>query len=119
MTRRLEPLERVRELGDASVPFRFDVHAIFFSDDAVGIEQAMHERLAAQRVNHVNLRREFFYTTPAEARAHLLQLTGDLLHFEELPEAVEYHQSKVKRPGPTVPAARSATDSDLPNSRPT
>jgi hypothetical protein len=49
----------------------------------------------------------------------LLQLTGDLLQFEELPEAVEYHQSKVKRPGPTVPAARSATDSDLPNSRPT
>ncbi|MDQ2709128.1 MAG: DUF4041 domain-containing protein [Actinomycetota bacterium] len=94
MTRRLEPLDRVRELGDASVPFRFDVHALFFSDDAVGIEQAMHERLAHRRVNHVNLRREFFHATPVEAREHLLELTGDLLHFEELPEALEYRQSR-------------------------
>src|SRR4051794_22389241 len=93
MTRRLEPLDRVRELGDASVPFKFDVHALFFSDDAVGIEAAMHARLADRRVNRVNLRREFFYATPAEARGHLLELAGNLLQFEELPEAVEYHQS--------------------------
>jgi uncharacterized protein DUF4041/Meiotically Up-regulated Gene 113 (MUG113) protein len=111
MTRRLEPLERVRELGDASVPFRFDVHALFFSDDAVGIEHAMHERLAERRVNHVNQRREFFYATPAEAREHLLQLTGDLLHFEEVPEAVEYYQSNAKRTIPAVPAARTEADS--------
>jgi hypothetical protein len=93
MTRRLEPLDRVRELGDASVPFRFDVHALFFSDDAVGIESRMHQRLADRRINRVNLRREFFRATPSEVRGHLLELTGELLQFEDAPEALEYHQS--------------------------
>ncbi|MFY1672683.1 DUF4041 domain-containing protein [Plantactinospora sp. WMMB334] len=93
MTRRLDPLDRVRELGDASVPFGFDVHALFFSEDAVGIESQMHHRLAARRVNRVNQRREFFYATPAEVRGHLMELAGNLLHFEEVPEALEYRQS--------------------------
>lgn len=93
MTRRLEPMDRVRELSDASVPFNFDVHAVFFSDDAVGIEAQMHARLAAVRVNHVNHRREFFYVSPAEAKQHLLDLTGDLLHYEETAEALEFRQS--------------------------
>ncbi|RLV48307.1 DUF4041 domain-containing protein [Nocardioides mangrovicus] len=93
MTRRLEPMDRVRELSDASVPFNFDVHALFFSDDAVGIETAMHQHFADKRVNHVNHRREFFYATPIETRAKLLELTGDLLQFEETPLAVEFRQS--------------------------
>ncbi len=94
MTRRLDPLDRVRELSDASVPFNFDVHALFFSNNAADIEAQMHARLADRRVNQVNLRREFFRATPAEARDHLLELTGDLLQFEETPEALEYHQSR-------------------------
>lgn len=93
LTRRLEPLDRIRELGDASVPFGFDVHALFFANDAVGIEAEMHRRLADKRVNRVNLRREFFYATPAEALVHLRELAGDVLTFEELPEAIEYRQS--------------------------
>ncbi|WP_422773670.1 GIY-YIG nuclease family protein [Plantactinospora sp. WMMC1484] len=103
MTRRLDPLDRVRELGDASVPFGFDVHALFFSEDAVGIESQMHHRLAARRVNRVNQRREFFYATPAEVRGHLMELAGNLLHFEEVPEALEYRQSLSE----TEPAAIS------------
>ncbi|KGM13572.1 DUF4041 domain-containing protein [Cellulomonas bogoriensis] len=94
MTRRLDPMDRVRELGDASVPFGFDVHALFFSDDAVGIEAAMHQRLADRRVNRVNLRREFFYATPHEALEHLRDLAGEVLSFEEVPEALEYRQSR-------------------------
>lgn len=94
MTRRLEPQDRIRELSDASVPFNFDVHALFFSQDAVGIEMQMHQRLANRRVNRVNMRREFFYATPSEAKVHLLALTGDLLHFDENAEAAEYHQSR-------------------------
>jgi hypothetical protein len=93
LTRRLDPLERVRELGDASVPFRYDVHAIFFAEDAVGVEAELHRRLADQRVNRVNLRREFFYATPAEIKEELLEVAGDLLQYEESPEAVEYRQS--------------------------
>ncbi|KRE39589.1 chromosome segregation ATPase [Janibacter sp. Soil728] len=93
MTRRLDPMDRVRELSDASVPFNFDVHAMFFSEDAYGIEAEMHRRLAVTRVNRVNLRREFFYATPSEARDLLMELTGELLQFNEEPEALEYHQS--------------------------
>lgn len=60
MTRRLEPMERVKELGDASVPFPFDVHSFIFSDDAVGLEHTLHVELNERRVNKVNLRKEFF-----------------------------------------------------------
>lgn len=94
MTRRLEPTDRIRELGDASVPFRYDTHALFFSDDAVGIETALHQRLADCRVNRVNTRREFFYATPSEVKQHLLELAGALLSYEEMPEALEFRQSQ-------------------------
>lgn len=98
MTRRLEPLDRIRELSDASVPFNFDIHALFFADDAVGIEAQMHQRLADKRVNRVNLRREFFYATPAEALEHLKSLTGEVISYTELPDAVEYRQSRPSQP---------------------
>ncbi|WP_433458352.1 GIY-YIG nuclease family protein [Micromonospora sp. CA-248212] len=93
MTRRLDPPDRVRELSDASVPFNFDVHALFFSEDAVGIEAKMHSRLADRRVNLINQRREFFYATPQEAKEYLLELTGSLLQYEEVPEALGYRRS--------------------------
>jgi uncharacterized small protein (DUF1192 family) len=98
MTRRLDPLDRVRELGDASVPFKFDIHALFFSQDAVGIEASMHARLADRRVNLVNTRREFFYATPAEVKQHLVDLAGELLEYDDLAEALEYRQSLDQRP---------------------
>jgi Membrane-bound metallopeptidase len=94
MTRRLEPMDRVRELGDASVPFKFDVHALFFSDDAVGVERELHEKLESKRVNRVNLRREFFYATPSEVKELLVDIAGEILEFEEEPEAVEFRQSQ-------------------------
>ncbi|MBI5161246.1 MAG: DUF4041 domain-containing protein [Micrococcales bacterium] len=97
MTRRLEPMDRVRELGDASVPFRFDLHALFFSEDAVGIETELHKEFADRRVNLVNAHREFFYATPAEVKAALKRLRGDLLTFFDAPEALEWHQSEKQR----------------------
>lgn len=93
MTRRLDPMDRVRELGDASVPFNFDVHALFFSDDAVGVETELHHRFAAKRVNRINARREFFYATPAEVRDALKDIAGNLLEFTEEPEAEQYRLS--------------------------
>lgn len=95
MTRRLEPMDRVRELGDASVPFIFDVHALYFSENAVKIEREMHQRFAGRRVNRVNNRKEFFRVTPAEARDTLTVLSGELMTFVEQPEALEYRQGLV------------------------
>ena len=92
MTRRLDPMDRIRELSDASVPFNFDVHALFFSADAVGIENAMHERLAHLRINMINQRREFFRVAPAEVKELLRECSGELLEFNEVPEAIEYRQ---------------------------
>lgn len=94
MTRRLEPMDRVRELGDASVPFNFDVHALFFSEDAVGIETQLHQHFASRRVNKINSRREFFYATPAEVKDVLLTVTGNLLEFRDTAEAEQYRLSQ-------------------------
>jgi hypothetical protein len=94
MTRRLDPRDRVRELGDASVPFPYDVHALFFSEDAIALENELHKAFAERRVNHVNLRREFFFATPEEVRALLSDKVGGLLEFTEAPEAQEYFQSR-------------------------
>ncbi|GEP33196.1 chromosome segregation ATPase [Nocardioides szechwanensis] len=92
MTRRLEPMDRVKELGDASVPFIFDVHALYFSENAVKIEREMHLAFADRRVNRVNNRKEFFRVGPAEARDALARLSGELMTFVEEPEALEYRQ---------------------------
>ncbi|QWW20158.1 DUF4041 domain-containing protein [Schaalia sp. 19OD2882] len=96
MTRRLEPMDRVRELGDASVPFNFDVHALFFSEDAVGVEAELHRRFADRRVNRINARREFFCATPAEVRTELASIAGNLLEFVEEPEAEQYRLSQAE-----------------------
>ncbi|MEV0383423.1 DUF4041 domain-containing protein [Nonomuraea sp. NPDC050643] len=94
MTRRLEPEDRVRELGDASVPFRFDTHALIFSEDAVGLESRLHAELNDRRLNKVNLRREFFRATPAEVRDLLRKIAGQhLLEYRDTAEALEWRQS--------------------------
>jgi hypothetical protein len=94
MTRRLEPMDRVNELGDASVPFRFDVHAMVFSEDAPGLESRLHDEFADRRVNRVNLRREYFYVSPSQVRAVLEKLAGEhLLEYVEEPEAYEWRAS--------------------------
>ncbi|MFJ1759021.1 DUF4041 domain-containing protein [Amycolatopsis sp. NPDC088138] len=96
LTRRLDPLERVRELGDASVPFRFDVHAKIFDPDAVSLETQLHQRLADRRVNRVNLRREFFYATPADILEILEEMgvRDNLVDYVQEPEAQEWRSSR-------------------------
>lgn len=93
MTRRLHPEERVLELGDASVPFRYDTHILYYSHDAVSLETALHRELSSRRVNQVNMRREFFYTTPEEVRELLKKHAGQVLEYVLEPEAAEYRQS--------------------------
>ncbi|MGY1838435.1 MULTISPECIES: DUF4041 domain-containing protein [unclassified Modestobacter] len=93
MTRRLEPMDRIRELGDASVPFPFDVHVLHFSDDAVTLENELHNAFATRRLNHANPRREFFFATPEEVRDVLADKLGNLLEYAATPEAEQYFQS--------------------------
>lgn len=93
LTRRLAPAERIAELSGASVPFRFDVHALFFSEDAVTLENDLHKHFAARALNQANPRKEFFFATPSEVRDVLLQRVGSILEFTETAEAPEYRQS--------------------------
>ena len=82
----------MNELGDASVPFKFDVHSFIFSDDAVGLEKKLHTILNNKRVNKVNMRKEFFYTTIDE----LEQLVTDIeptAEFNKTMLAEEFRQS--------------------------
>ena len=92
MTRRIDPQERIDELGSASVPFEFDVHSFIFSDNAVELENKLHERLSEKRVNKVNMRKEFFYCTldELEALTHEISPTAE---FNRTMAAEEYRQS--------------------------
>lgn len=94
LTRRLEPEERIKELSDASVPFTFDKHLIYFSDDAVGLEAELHAEFSERRVNVVNTRKEFFFVSPQEVQEALEERLGTLLEFNRAPVAEEFHQSK-------------------------
>ena len=92
MTRRLEPQERINELGSASVPFTFDVHSLIFSEDAVALESRMHERLNARRLNKVNLRKEFFKVSIDELEK-LVNEIEPTAEFSRTMAAEEYRQS--------------------------
>lgn len=93
MTRRLDPMERVDELGDASVPFDFDVHAMIFSEDAPALEAALHRAFAAQKLNFVNTRREFFRVSLDEIKKVVKENFDKTVEFTELPEAEQYRMS--------------------------
>ena len=93
MTRRLDPQDRVDELGSASVPFKFDVHSFIFSEDAVVLENELHKRLNEQRVNKVNMRKEFFYSTIDELEALTLEISPSA-EFNRTMLAEEFRQSQ-------------------------
>lgn len=92
MTRRLNPQDRVDELGDASVPFRFDVHSFIFSDSAVELEQKLHTILEEKRVNKINLRKEFFNVSLDDLE-NLVQELYPAAEFNRTILAEEYRQS--------------------------
>lgn len=92
MTRRLDPMDRVRELGDASVPFSFDVHAIIYSDNAPKLEYDLHECFKEQSVNLVNMRKEFFKIPLADIEKCARRL-GAKIEFTKIAEAREYRES--------------------------
>ncbi|MEK0161888.1 DUF4041 domain-containing protein [Pseudoalteromonas piscicida] len=93
MTRRLEPLDRVKELGDASVPFSFDIHAMIYSEDAPTLEKELHRRFERESVNKINPRKEFFKTSLAEIRQVVEQQNLSDVHWTMKAEAAEYRES--------------------------
>lgn len=97
MTRRLEPLERVDELGDASVPFPFDVHAMFYSDNAPELESALHEFLDHKRVNLVNPRKEFYEEVNLDEVEKFAKDRGLSAQFTKIAEAKEYRETLALR----------------------
>lgn len=93
MTRRLEPMDRIKELSNASVPFSFDVHSFIFSDDAVGLEKMLHQELNDKRVNKINLRKEFFRTSIDELEQLVLKHYPSA-EFKKTMLAEQYYQSQ-------------------------
>lgn len=94
VTRRLEPLERIRELSSASVPFQFDVHALIFSEEAFALETELHNQLANYKVNKVNGRKEYFKVSFEEIRNILATHKELTVELNEDAEAFEYRQTK-------------------------
>ncbi|WP_035186092.1 DUF4041 domain-containing protein [Alteribacter aurantiacus] len=95
MTRRLEPMDRISELSNASVPFNFDVHAMIFSEDAPGLEAKLHETFKDQRVNKVNLRKEHFKVTLGDIEKEIRDNHNDTITFTKTADAIEYRQTLV------------------------
>lgn len=104
MTRRLDPMDRVKELGDASVPFPFDVHAMIFCEDAPALENMLHKKFDQMRLNLINQRKEFFKVT-LEQIEKAVQENGATIEFTKLAEARDFRESQ---------AARTKKDSEEP-----
>jgi len=118
MTRRLEPLDRVRELGDASVPFKFDVHALIYSDEARTLEYELHKAFSEKKVNMLNYRREFFKVTLEEIEAKIKEL-GFKAEFSTSPEAMEYRETQLIldkiRNGEALPTLAELVEEEFPS----
>ena len=93
MTRRLDPQDRIDDLGDASVPFNFDVHAMIFSDDAPALESALHRAFESKKVNMINHRREFFNVTLDEIKEVVYKNYDKTVEFIDYPDAQQYRES--------------------------
>jgi hypothetical protein len=92
MTRRLDPIERVKELGDAPVPFQFDVHAVIYCEDAPKLENSLHRLFHHRRVNRVNERKEFF-RVPLPEIADAVRANHGAIEFLHEAEAQEYRKT--------------------------
>lgn len=97
MTRRLEPQERIDELGDASVPFNFDVHAMIFSDNAPALEATLHRTFAERRLNYINNRREFYRVSLDEVKQVIKENHDKSVEFVEVPPADQFRETQKMR----------------------
>ena len=114
MTRRLDPMERIRELGDASVPFEFDVHAVIFSEDAPALEATLHQAFEERRINLVNERKEFFGVSIHDI-AQAVRTSHGEIQVTLAAEARDYRKTVALRAAkqPSIPEGRRVADPPL------
>lgn len=112
LTRRLDPDDRVRELGDASVPFSFDTHAMIYSDQAPALEAALHREFADRRINTTNFRKEFFRVSLDEVEDAVARLAPTASFFKDR-EAQEWHETLARR-NETLAHLKGSVESALP-----
>ncbi|WP_437337489.1 DUF4041 domain-containing protein [Sorangium sp. So ce394] len=96
MTRRLDPFDRVHELGDASVPFEFDVHAMIYSEDAPALETALHRAFHERRINLINEKKEFFQVDIDEIAKTVRRMHGEI-EITRVAEAEQYRKTVAMR----------------------
>lgn len=113
LTRRLDPDDRVKELGDASVPFSFDTHAMIYSDAAPALEASLHREFQARRINMSNMRKEFFRVSLEEVEEAVERLAPDASFFKDR-EAQEW-QETLSRRAELLTVPRDVSDSGLPS----
>lgn len=94
LTRRLDPQERIDELGGASVPFRFDIHAMCYSEDAPALENTLHKHFSNRRVNAVNLRKEYFRVSLDEIESAIAGIIGTDIDFKKTVKAEDYYETR-------------------------
>lgn len=112
MTRRLEPMDRIKELSSASVPFEFDVHAMIFSENAPELETTLHKHFESRSVNKVNLRKEFFKVSLDEIEKVVTQNYNKTVEFTRIPIASEYRQTLNMMNSKSTPASSNINDAD-------
>lgn len=113
LTRRLDPDDRVRELGDASVPFLFDTHAMIYSENAPALEAALHAEFAGQRINLQNMRKEFFRVSIDAVEEAVTRLAPDAAFFKDR-EAQEWHETLARRNASLAALQMLGTTEDFP-----
>lgn len=93
MTRRLDPTDRVKELGNASVPFQFDIHAMLYSENAPALENELHKAFAVKKINMMNNRKEFFRISLEEIESKIKEMNLTV-EFIKTPEAMQYRETQ-------------------------
>src|SRR5258705_11293579 len=113
MTRRLDPMERIRELGDASVPFEFDIHAVIFSEDAPALEATLHQEFEERRINLVNARKEFFGVSIQNIAQAVRKCHGEI-QVTLAAEARDYRKTVAMRAANQLPIPGGRRETDPP-----
>lgn len=114
MTRRLDPEDRIRELSNASVPFKYDIHAMIYSEDAPALETLLHNVFDSKKINKVNGRKEFFKVSLTEIEDKVREQGLDV-QFITIPEARDYRETLRMEEQSRIPEDIKSTENEYPD----